>query len=178
MTSLFVDDYKEVLKALFPSGPAWKLEPGKNITALAEGFAPEMNRYDLSISGLLDEIDPGTSVDLLPEWENLLGCVWNGSDPLSVRQANVLARLTAVGDQSVGYFIGLAKGLGFNLTITEYMEAVAGSPAGCSCINQYYKFTAVFNLPVTPDNEGNKVGLESIVQQNQPAHIAIIFNWQ
>jgi uncharacterized protein YmfQ (DUF2313 family) len=176
--SLTTEGYKHVVKGLFPSGSAWKLEPGKNITALAEGFAPEMSRYDSSLSGFLTEVNPGTSIDLLPEWENLLGCPWNGSDPVSVRQANVLARLTAAGDQSVEYFIGLAKNLGFDLTITEFTQSVAGSYAGCPCVNQYWKFTALFNLPVTPGNAGNKGILQEIVGENQPAHIFIIFNWQ
>jgi len=175
---LNTSDYKEVLKALFPSGLAWKVDPGKSITALVEGFASELARYDASLNNLLSEINPGTAVDLLPDWENLFGCPWNGSDPVPVRQANVLARMTAVGDQSLGYFIRMAQQLGFNLNITEYEQAVAGSVAGCLCVNQYYKFTATFNLPVTPANTNNKQILQNIVLQNQPAHIAILLNWQ
>ena len=71
---------------------------------------------------LLDEADPRTTLELLADWERVCGL----PDPCSgqaatiaERRAQVVARLTATGGQSVAYFETLALALGFVITIVE-----------------------------------------------------------
>lgn len=69
------------------------------------------------------EAFPPTSVELLPDWEEVLGlpdpCL--GANPVTAaRQAAVAARLAATGGQSVPYYEALATNLGASISVTEY----------------------------------------------------------
>ena len=116
------EQYLIHLQALLPSGAAWPREPDTVLTkvlhALADGLARAHNRA----VNILNEADPRTTLELLTDWERVCGL----PDPCSglaatiaERRAQVVARLTATGGQSVAYFESLAATLGFPITIVE-----------------------------------------------------------
>ena len=76
---------------------------------------------------------PATTVELLPEWENTLGlpdpCA-GPSPTLGQRIAQVVARLTDSGGQSVAYFVELARRLGYDITVTQYAPSRFGRRFG------------------------------------------------
>jgi uncharacterized protein YmfQ (DUF2313 family) len=109
---------------LLPRGLAWTRLAGSVLqnfwNAIAGAFAALHARV-----GALTELEafPPTSVELLPDWERVLGlpdpCL--GANPVvAARQAAVLARLAASGGQSIPYFQQLALNLGSTITVTEY----------------------------------------------------------
>lgn len=82
------------------------------------------------------ELDPATAVELLPEWERVLGlpdpCV-TGAQTLEERQLAAAAKLRATGGQSRSYFLGIAEAAGAEVSIVEHDVLRAGFRAGDRC---------------------------------------------
>lgn len=117
------EDYADQLTQLLPQGEAWPRDPdtvlGKLIAGLAGVFARVHNRA----LDLIEEADPRTAVESLPEWERetgLPGTCTPIADTLVQRRAAVVARLTARGGQSRPFYISVAAALGYDVTITEF----------------------------------------------------------
>lgn len=114
--------YLSQLQALLPTGAAWPREPDTVLTtvllAMADGLARAHNRA----LDLIEEADPRTTLELLPDWERVCGLpdpCSGAAATIAERRAQVVARLTATGGQSPAYFVALAAALGFEITITE-----------------------------------------------------------
>lgn len=122
-------DYLSALQALLPQGRAWPRDPGALLTALLDGFAKSYALVDAKQTNLLIDAFPETTVELLPEWESSLGlpdpCVGQLAT-LEQRRTQVVARLTALGGQSIAALTAFAAALGFTITITEYADFRAG----------------------------------------------------
>lgn len=124
-------DYGRHLLELLPWGRAWAKRRGSQLEAVAEGFGEELARADARAQTLRDEVDPFLSLELLPEWERVLGlpdpCV---ARALSVeeRRASVVARLGSLGGQSRAFYAALAAALGFpGIEIIEYTTTTCTS---------------------------------------------------
>ncbi|WP_416772086.1 YmfQ family protein [Pseudomonas sp. RHF3.3-3] len=115
--------YQEQLRSLLPAGPAWDPELVPEIQQVLLGIAQELARVDARAVDLLNEVDPATVSELVPDWERVMNlpdpCL--GPKPLfDDRRLAVRRRLLAVGDQSIGYFLDIARSQGYpNATITE-----------------------------------------------------------
>jgi uncharacterized protein YmfQ (DUF2313 family) len=129
-------DFLAAVQALLPQGRAWSRDPAAKLTALLDGWARAYASVDARQSNLLIDAFPASTVELLPEWEATLGlpdpCL--GQLPtIAQRQAQVLARIGAVGGQSIPYLIAFAAILGFAVGIQEFAPFRAGvSHAGDS----------------------------------------------
>lgn len=119
-------DFEEAVgQKLAPPGLAWPREP----TTIFQRFWRVIADALVAVharTGVLTEREafPPISVELLPDWERVLGlpdpCLGpNPSTP--ARQAAVAARLSSAGGQSVPYFEALAVLLGGSITVTEYV---------------------------------------------------------
>ena len=100
-TGVIVARYKRLIKKLFPTGWAWRINEGGRFDALVGGLAQEPCRIEERGFKFLDEMDPNTTFELLEDWERLLGipdeCTPEGSDPtLSERRLRVLQKLTTL----------------------------------------------------------------------------------
>lgn len=87
---LTANDYAGMLEALLPPGKIWRFVS----SVLADfflGCADELARVDARTAALLDEADPTTATELLPEYEHELGLVATSS--IDERRANVVALL-------------------------------------------------------------------------------------
>ncbi len=116
------------LQRLLPRGRVWSRDPDSVQAQVLGSLMPIYARQSDHAAALLVDCFPATSVELLPEWEATLRlpdpCA--GPEPtIALRQAQVVARLTNTGGQSVPYFVGYAATLGFPVTITEYAPARA-----------------------------------------------------
>jgi uncharacterized protein YmfQ (DUF2313 family) len=144
---------------------------------------------------LLVDAFPGTTYELLPEWELTLGlpdpCA--GEAPsVQVRRQQVAARLSSAGGQSAAYYIGFAQRLGYGITVTNYAPFRCGqSTAGQQLGNQDWFFTwsinAVLNTVVRfaagqsaagdpLASWGNQV-LECEMSAAAPAHTILQFHY-
>lgn len=120
-------DYLTAILALLPRGRVWPKEPDAEQTQVLSGFAPTPARIEAAGQALLIDAFPSTAIGLLPEWEETLGLPDPCAGPaptIPLRQAQVLARFAGGGGQSVPFFIGFAKALGFDITITEFTGTV------------------------------------------------------
>lgn len=127
------DDFLATLRALLPPGKAWTRDPDATLTALLRGLAAGFASLQARASEVLKDAFPTGTVELLPEWEATLGlpdpCI--GPEALvDERRAQVVARLTNPGGQSVGYFVWYAGQLGYPITITEFAPSRFGQVFG------------------------------------------------
>lgn len=81
--------YARMMLALRPPGRLW-LAVGGQLADLFLGAADELVRVDGRADDLLDEADPTTATELLPEYERELGIA--AAPTLQERRANVVAR--------------------------------------------------------------------------------------
>lgn len=92
------------------------------IRALASGF----QRSDNDAIALLVGAFPETATIMLTEWEKTLGlpddCSIGEVDTIAKRQAAVVSKFISTGGQSRTYFIGIARAIGYNITIKEYRQ--------------------------------------------------------
>lgn len=86
--------YTRMMIALFPPGKVWRWISGTLVNLIA-GCADELGRLEARTTNLLNEADPTTAVELLPDYETELGIVPGVSDTNAQRQARIVARLVA-----------------------------------------------------------------------------------
>jgi len=187
--------YRQALQALLPPGPAWTREEGATLTKLLDALAQEFYRADVRAGELLDEIFPDTTIEMLQDWERVVGlpgACGELADTVQERRRDLIARLTARGGQSRQYFTDLAATLGFTITITEYRPFRVGmSAVGDPICDSRWLFVWQVNGPQTTvtcfrtsesavaealANWGNG-RLECIFEQLKPAHTVIIFSY-
>lgn len=116
-------NFLRAMQGLLPRGRIWPRDSDAVQTAVLSGLAPSYERASARANFLLSDSFPATTYELLPEWESTLGlpdpCA--GVQPtIAARQAQVLARLTGGGGQSVQYFIDYAAKLGFTISVQQY----------------------------------------------------------
>lgn len=145
--------------------------------------------------GLLLEMLPHTSTEMLAEWERLLGlpdpCIGQ-LGTTQERRAAVVAKYTETGGQSRAYFIGVAAKLGYEVTITEYRPFQVGvSAAGDALYGDDWLYAWLVNAPETTITEfavgisaagdplrswGNEL-LECAITKLKPAHTHVLFGY-
>lgn len=132
--SLPVEVYARMLRQLLPTGQAWEIEPGDVRSGALLAIAEELARVDARGDQLVEEADPRTALELLPEWEQLVGLpddvMTEIPATITERRIAVLQKLTASGGQSRQYFMDLAAVSGFVVTITEYFADVDAARCG------------------------------------------------
>lgn len=145
-------DYQAILKSLLPPGRVWPREPGTVQDLLMAGLAPTFERLDARAQTLLVDAFPGTTIELIPEWEETLGlpdlCEGEGQG-IDQRRAQVINRLVNAGGQSVAYFLGVLSRLGYvDATITQYAPFRADvDHADAPLYHADYAFHWSINIP-------------------------------
>jgi uncharacterized protein YmfQ (DUF2313 family) len=181
-----------------PLGWAWNHDPaGLWATALLP-IANEISLVEGSGEAMLLEVDPRNAVNLLPDYERVLGPDPSGAAPptaLADRQALAYQRWTARGGQSIAFFTALAAARGIAITITEHPVPQCGGVVcgGAACGASPTQFYWTVNVPLdrlTPAQCGGVVcgaaacggtveptGLEALFRLYQPAHTQVLFNY-
>lgn len=117
-------EYRAQLRALLPAGPAWDPDLVPELETILSGLAQELARIDARAFDLINEMDPASVSELVPDWEQVMGlpdpCL--GENPaFEDRRLAVRQRLVAVGGQSRAYFIDIAIRQGYpESRITEH----------------------------------------------------------
>lgn len=146
--------YRQQLFALLPRGAAWAVNfVGGVFYRLLDGLALELARVDARAWNLLNEMDPRTTVEMLPDWERITGlpdpCLGGAFQTMQQRRNALVSKLTAVGGQSIAAIIAQALAMGFVITITEFHEFRAGiSHAGDALTNGVWVFAWQVNAPL------------------------------
>lgn len=188
-------DYVAMLRQLLPPGPAWDPELEPEIDAVLQGLAPEFARIDARTNDLLNEMDPATMREMLPDFEAAMDlpdeCLGT-EQTFDARRKAVIRRLIGNGGQNAEFFIGIAAELGYpNATVTEYRAPRFGrSRFGVAHFGTWAaQFFWVLNLGERlsggarfgvahfgerfGSNPNN--GIECLVQRWMPAHTVVDF---
>lgn len=126
-------DYLRVLQAHLPRGRVWPRDGDAQQAAVLGTLTPCFARLNARANNLLVDAFPASTYELLPEWEETLGlpdpCA--GEAPSTQqRVAQVVARLTATGGQSISYFTAVAKALGYTITVKQFAPSQFGMAFG------------------------------------------------
>lgn len=157
--------FEPVVADLLPRGPAWPRD-GEVLRQLVAAEATELSRVDIRSRKLLAELDPSTTFELLPEWEEMYGlpdCPDAAPTTIEGRRAALLAKLLAQGghDQSLGYWTDLLETLGYILAWVVQGKDVFECGDACNAILFEEEWEHVWELAVP--NGDNDAFLECVV---------------
>ena len=148
------DAYAAQLEALLPPGRAWSRERGSHLRALLGGMAEEYARIDRRGEDLLGEADPRSALELLPDWERLLGipdeCSVLGAT-LTIRRQVAHYKLTGVAGLDKASIVEAAATLGYTITIDELDMARADAISGVDTTNGRWRFVWWVNVDARVD---------------------------
>jgi len=185
--------YLSQLIQLLPSGSAWVAETGSVLRGLLHAGAEMLADVHRRATDLLDEADPRTAFELLPEWEKEVGLPGKCSasaDTIRERQAMVHAKWISRGGQSRPYFINLAKALGYVITITEFTPFTCEDTCEDAVTDEGWVFVWQTNAAATtiinstcesscedPLRDWGNTILECVITEDKPAHTQVIFTY-
>lgn len=164
--------YSSLIKKLLPKGLAWE-QVTEAMPGLYTGIATEFCRIDERGRDLLVELDPLTSVELLTDWETLLGLP-DECTPLNLtlaeRQQQARSKLSDQGGQSAAFFEARADDLGFPTTVvSDYHPFEVGrSTVGEALTND---FSIPFTVGMTVGNTLHDWGWRFVFNVNSPATV-------
>lgn len=123
-------DFTSALLGLLPRGRVWPKEISSVQAQAASCFAPTFQRISDTAVDLIADAFPGTTSDLLSEWELTLGlpdaCTVPGSQTIAERQRAVAEKISAAGGPQRSYYLQMAAQLGLAAVIDEFQEACVG----------------------------------------------------
>ncbi|WP_126456740.1 YmfQ family protein [Sulfuriflexus mobilis] len=188
--------YLNQLKAQLPRGMLWDSlrEEGNDFSELLAVSAAELARIEARAEDLLDEADPRTTYELLPEHEKEAGlpdtCTTQ-ADTLQERRDALVAKLTSVGGQSRQYFIDIAAALGYTITIAEAKASQFGKSYGDLYNGVGWRFVWYVDAPTEtvrprrfgqsgygePYRDWGNEQLECLINRLKPAHTKVYFRY-
>ena len=187
------EHYLRQLQALLPLGDAWPREDDATLTQFLYGLAEEFARIDGRGEVLIDESDPRTTIEMLPDWERAFSlpdpCTQQ-VDTIQERHDVLHEKVTRIGGQSRQYFIDVAERLGFDITITEFSPFTVISDVNHPLYDTDWWFAWQVNAPeetvrcmtVLSGVEeplcdwGNEI-LECVINRLKPAHTHVLFSY-
>ena len=185
--------YTRHLKALLPQGAAWDLEAASVTSQLLAAIAEELARIDVRARGLIQESDPRTCDETLPDWERVYGlpdlCVGTGQTEAQ-RRAALVARVVSLGGQTAAYYIGVAAALGYVITVTEFSPYDVEDDVDAFVYGTEWAYAWQVNaalntvIEMTVDDgvdepiaQWSNVLLECVLTRLKPAHTHLLFSY-
>jgi uncharacterized protein YmfQ (DUF2313 family) len=185
--------YARQLRQLLPRGEAFNAEADSAMSTTLQSVADELARIDSRTQTLLAEWDPLTALELLADWERVLGlpdpCVQTAQTVQERRNA-LVAKLTILGGQNAAYYVALAARFGFTITVIDFQTFRAGvSNAGDPLSNGDWVHTFQINAPLLtitefkcgastsgdPLRQWGNDDLQCVITDRRPAHSIILF---
>lgn len=168
-TSEASDRYAGMLKALLPPGRLWRLVGESLLSALFQGCADELGRLDGRVDNLLDEADPSTAVELLPEYESELALADGSALTIAERQARIVGRLVARQRYRPADFqAALAPLLGQAAADVVVIERTTAQAAAMNDVREIFRFFIYRDPTVTGSYFLDSA--QAIVDQIKPSH--------
>ena len=137
-----LQDYKNLLVNLLPRGFLWQPKDQPTFNAFLDSIANEPCRVDERVQDMLREGDPRQALELLEDWERMLGlpdeCSPDGQD-IAARREQVVQKLTDQGGLSAARYEFLGQQLGFDISVYDNHPFRAGeSRAGDALTNAFF----------------------------------------
>lgn len=122
-------DYLASMRADLPTGPAWPRDRDGALEALLTAVAEELSLTEGRAERLQEEADPRAALEMLPDWERVLGlpdpCLGPAPD-LGQRRESAHDKETAEGTLTVASYVQLCARLGYTVTVVEFRPFRAG----------------------------------------------------
>lgn len=201
-SSLRLKKMERLVRSLFPRGFAWQriFDTDSNIRKLSDALSVEPCRIEDRALEFVDEVYPNTTVEMLPDWERLLGLPDDcESTPESLtyveRIARVIQVLTTRGGLNEQFYKDLAASFGIDIdliTVEDQPPFRAGSGrAGDRITNGDWQFAFIVSAPATEafkfraglSRAGDRLQtvsnstLECLINKHKPAHAIALFTF-
>lgn len=158
--------YQRMLTALLPPGKLWRLVGGSLLSSLFLACANELERIDGRAGALIQEADPRTALELLPEYERELDL--EEAATVAERQARIVALTIAEpGYRPQDLQTALAPLLGAVTTVLERTTAMAASMGD---VREIFRFF-LYRNPTLPGTYYLKSAQE-LLDTIKPTHTA------
>lgn len=191
--------YAAQLRQLLPPGAAWEAPEGGVLAGLLLGLGEEFARIDARGIDLLEEADPRSALETLPDWERVAAlpdACTGAPDTAAERQAALHQKLTRPGAQNAAAYVELAARAGFAIEIEEHRPLRSGFLAGARCNGADWAFA--WTVRVRPFEgyleeasflavfrAGSRAGdrvrgwgaldVECLIRRAAPAHTQVLF---
>lgn len=112
-------------------GALWRMVSGY-FESLLSGLSQEPKRIRSFFDVIIREMNPGTAIDMQPEWYQLYGLIYDDSKTIEEQQGETLERFTALGGQDIVYLQDKIEKAGFtSVTLVENISP--GTPTSNVC---------------------------------------------
>ena len=171
--------YATQLGQLLPPGRALPRDPSSQMGALLLAFGDEFARLDARCDDLIEEIDPRTTEELLPDWEQMVGL----PDPaipapvtIDDRRSALIAKLLSRGDPRPAAFIAIAAAYGVGASIRTHVPFAGDVGAGDDPVYEAVdRFWWEMILTVPEGTAEPMVALEHFIRRAAPDHTYVTF---
>jgi uncharacterized protein YmfQ (DUF2313 family) len=146
--------YARQLVQLLPRGAAWNRAAGAVLLQLLEAIADSLARVDRRASALVEEANPLSTLELLPDWERVAGLPDSCApiaDSIRERQIAVARKLATIGGQSRTFLIELAGLIGVRIEIDEFRPFTTLTGCDQPICDDEWRFA--FTVRVLPDSQ-------------------------
>lgn len=168
VASIAPSSYAGMLAQLLAPGRLWRFV-GSLLNTLFTACADELGRLDARTADLLNEADPSTAVETLPDYESELAITPGLTDTNAQRQARIVARLVARQRyRPVDFQTALASILGqlaANVVVLERTPAFALSIKNVREIFRFY----IYRDPTLPGTY-SVTDAQALVDKIKPSH--------
>lgn len=187
------EQYRQMLEALLPRGPAWDADD-----LLLTGFAPSLAAVHSRSDALMLETDPRSVTELIDRYEQISGlpdsCAPPGVQTLQQRRQRLDAKLNLPGDINETFYLSQLRALDYNdVTITRYNKSQFTCLSDCtdSLYSDEWRYYWQVNMPVTTQISpmtaisnctdslrtwGDTVA-ECVLEKLAPSHTYVIFRY-
>ncbi len=177
-------DYARALRLLLPPGRLWDLEPDSELTAMLVAMADEFERVAVRGANLIEETDPRTASETLPDWEKMLGLpdaqVLVIPSTIEERRVVVTAKYTARGGQNYQFFSDLCANAGWPLVSIAKGPALllrVGFRVGARVYGANWAYSMNLTLNTPTAGAMAKADFERLVRHVTHAHISVLFTY-
>lgn len=185
-------EYRSQALAHLPPGPAFTREPGSQLAQVYLALAAELVRIEGRMQDALEEADPRTTVELLPEWEDAYGIPGDcdaGATTPALRRSQLVAKVSSSGGQSRAYLQQVAASIGWPIEIEEHTPFRCDVNAAGDAVSDGYVFVFTVHAPpyvptffeagrsVAGDSlqESSNALLECTIDAVKPAHTKALY---
>lgn len=176
------DDFTGALLGLLPRGRVWPKDLGSVHAKAVSCFAPSFQRISDTAADLIADAFPGSTNDLLTEWELTLGlpdaCTVPGSQTFAERQKAVTDKISAAGGPQRAYYIQMAEQLGVSVTIDEYQfVTVDNARTGDFLYGDGWPWGWLACAPSALYGSANAAMLNCRIQQEKPEYTDVVLGF-
>ncbi|RAR75107.1 uncharacterized protein YmfQ (DUF2313 family) [Pantoea ananatis] len=185
--------YRQMLAALLPRGPAWD-----NDDLLLAGLAPSLSAAHGRADALMLEADPRSVTELIDRYEQISGlpdsCAPAGIQTLQQRRQRLDAKINLAGGINQAFYQAQLNALGYSgATITRYNKSQFSCISNCndSLYTDEWRYYWQVNMPaatqITPMTaisncseslrSWGETTAECVLEKLAPSHTYVIFKY-